>query len=699
MIQFGTSWWLLIPCLALALFAAFLAYRYSPFRPPMPWRILLPALRTCALFLCLALLLRPLWRHSDDRTEPPILAVLADESLSIARHDSLMRATLRSLPPLSVRIQLYGFSNKTRTLADADSLAVSGVRTDIGSALASIRTALADEHMRSVLLLSDGQYNTGRNPLYVASESAVPVYTMAIGDTVEQQDIKISRVVTNEIGYVGTAVPIEIAVLASGFENRPIQVSLAQGGNIRSTVHATLPANGTVLPIRMEYVPQTAGIHQLTARITHLEGEVTHSNNTAALTLEILDSRQRVLVVAGAPHPDLAAIRGLLLREKEREVATLVQKDAHSFYEGALADSLLTYDLIILVGYPGPNANLQVAQRLASSGTRLFFLLTRKTSLNLLRDAFGESLPVIPTQGRSVFEEAVFELTEQGRQHAALQNLAQFSTLQLPPLQYDAVQWQVSPDAVVLAQAKADGVTVKGPFLVVRSRGGLRTAALLGAGTWRWKTLPEDLAEGDPWWPTLFENLVQWLLAPEDNRRVRIRPLQQSFAGTEPIRFGGRVFDESLQAVDGASVVIDVTAPDGSQHPYTLAGLGNGRYSADIGTLPEGAYTYEARAIRLESLLGTDTGGFTVGPPVLEHAETRANLPLLRQIAHRSGGQYLTVHQMDELKHLLEADSTFAPRSVAHTSERALWQWPLPLIVILMLITLEWVLRKRIGMT
>ena len=698
MILFGTGWWLLIPCAALALAAALAAYRRSAFQLPLPWKAVLPALRMGVLFLCLALLMRPLWRHSSARQERPVLAVLADESLSIARHDSTLRSILRDLSSLRADVQLFGFSTATRVLGTADSLATNGVRTDIASALTSIQESLSTEHLRGILLLSDGQYNTGRNPLYVADHAPVPVHTMAIGDTAKQQDIQVRRVATSDNAYVGTEVPIEVSVMASGYENQQVTVALARGAAVVSTARVALPADGTVIPVRMGYIPDAAGVFQLTASVTRLEGEVTHANNQATVTMTVRDNRQRVLLVGGAPHPDLAAMRTFIEREEAREVTSLVQKDAQSFYEGTAPDSLASFDLIILVGFPGPTSSPILAQQLAASGTRLFFVLTRNTSLGLLRDAFGEALPVYPAQGRSLFGEAAFEITPEGRIHAILQDLPPISTLLLPPLQFNATRWQTSPDTRVLARASVGGVDVEGPLLAVRSRSGVRTAALLGAGTWRWQNLPEDLAASDGWWPALLANLLQWLLAPEDDRRVRIEPVQQAFAGGEAISFDGQVLDESLQGVDGASVVIDIIAPDGARYPYTLKGLGGGRYAADIGTLPQGSYTYEVSAQRAQAALGTDQGAFTVGALVLEFMETRANVPLLRQIASRSGGRFLAGNDADDVARVLRADSAFATKTSLDTTELPLWHWPLLLAFILSLLTAEWVLRKRIGL-
>ena len=698
MIHLGSYGWLLIPCAVLSLLAAYFAYRRSPVQPAMPWRAVLPGLRFFALLLCLLLLLQPLWRSTTTRDEAPILALLVDESLSVARHDSLLAATLSSLPAVDADVRLFGFGDGSRAVPEVDSLQKEAVRTNIAEALEHVQDDLAEEHVQAILLLSDGQYNTGRNPRYTAAESAVPVHAMAMGDTTAQRDVRLQRVATNELGYRGVELPLDVTVLSEGFEGQQVTLTVAERGQPLHTVRRALPPDGIVLPVSMQYMPTTPGLIQLTVSITHLEGETTHVNNSMTVTVNVLDRRQRLLVIAGAPHPDVAAMQDMLRADEEREVVMRVQKDRQSFYEGTIPDSLDAFDLVLMAGYPTRASMPSLAQQIAMSGVPLLFVLSEQTDLTLLRGTFGPVLPVAPVDSRPLFMEAALELTPGGRRHAALQGLPSVVTESLPPLQYLATEWQVSPDAVTLGVANVSGVNIQAPLLVTRSREGVRTAALLGAGSWRWMNLPEDLTHSDNWWPALFENLVQWLLAPEDDRLVRVSPAHDTFGGTEAVQFTGQVYDESLNGVDGATLSLNVTAPGGERYPHTMRGIGGGRYVADLGTLPEGSYSYAASASLGESALGTDNGTFAVGALVLEYAETRANVPLLRQIAIQSGGTYLPPGDLSVLNNVLRADSTFAPRAVESTNERALWQWPVLLGVVLVLLTAEWVLRKRVGM-
>ena len=87
--------------------------------------------------------------------------------------------------------------------------------------------------------------------------------------------------------------------------------------------------------------------------------------------------------------------------------------------------------------------------------------------------------------------------------------------------------------------------------------------------------------------------------------------------------------------------------------------------------------------------------GFKVEPRETgELTQLAANEELLRQMAGVSGGQYLREENVDKLATLL------APMSQGRVEEidTILWQswwWFIPIILLL---TLEWILRKRAGM-
>ena len=711
-LSFSLNPWLLVVCAVVAAALTYWTYRRTVPRVSTARLAVLQGLRFAALFIVLFLLFEPIWRQFLRDERPPVLAVLVDDSQSLGLEAesegqpldlaATMRQTVGTLPPVDGQTRLFAFGSDVRALDAADSLHFGGARTNIAQALDYVRDALQDQNLRGVLLISDGQYNTGRNPLYQAERYPVPIHTVAVGDTLRRRDLQIRRVTTNDIAYVEAELPVQIGLRAEGFSGEQVIVSLFRSGQLLGSSSVRLPEGTAEVPVDLTYTPSEEGLQQLSVTVTQLPGEVTYRNNSESFAVRVLKNKQRILLLAAAPSPDLATVRQLLQQDGNTEIVSFVQKGPRAFYEGAFRATLTDFDLMVLVGFPGRGADaaaLQRVARAATDGTPLLFLLTRQTDLAAVRNALADVLPVSPQRNRTGFDEASFVATPRGEQHPILeipQRPTSFGGL--PPLLYNQSRWQASPDARVLATIDMRGVQLDDPLLVIRRRTGSRSAALLGSGTWRWKNLPDDLDAYATFWPALFDNLTQWLTTPEDDRRVRVVPVQEIFGGGEAIQFTGQVYDESLNPVGDASVTMEVTAPDGARYPYTMEAVGNGRYVLDVGTLPEGTYSYEASGTRNDVTLGTDNGSFAVGALTLEFKETRANAALLRQIAQRSGGQFFTPTALGTLPGALASDGTFTPVRFEEARETELWHLPIFFIIVVLLLTTEWVLRKRSGM-
>ena len=367
--SFGMSPWLLAASFFAAGAAAIWLYRRTTPALPRGKRIVLGALRFCALFFILLLLLEPVLRLVRHAEKEPVVAVLIDDSASLrlasgadtslAVAQARIRDILQHIPPAArgadVRYIRFGSDLDAGELPrfEPDSLALSAFRTNIAQALASTEERLRDENLRAVLLVSDGRYNTGRNPLYVSERYPVPVFTAVVGDTLRRQDIRVQRVLTNEVAYVGAELPIEVGIRAEGMGGHRITVSLAADGETITSRTLEIPPGNAEIVVDLSVTPGSEGFQRYTVAITELPDEVTHRNNRESLAVRVLSSKRRILLVAAAPGPDVAAIRRLLARNAAFEVSPFVQKSAGAFYEDAFPASLADFDVIVLAGYPG----------------------------------------------------------------------------------------------------------------------------------------------------------------------------------------------------------------------------------------------------------------------------------------------------------------------------------------------------------
>ncbi len=717
-LSFGQSLWWIVPALLAAALLTWWTYRRTVPALTGAMRWLVPTIRFLTLSTILFLLTEPLIQREESIVTDPILVIAVDESesLSVTGDPALadtaritaLRRLLDTVPTDRIpgRLSIVGFGSDVRDISVsgswADSLLFSQQRTDISRMLQHVQNDTRHDNLGAVLIVSDGQHNSGRNPVFVAERSPVPVLTTVVGDTTLRRDLYVRSVVANDIGYLGTELPVRAVVRADGIDAASVTVSLLIDG-VQQDAQTIQISPRTEATVDLSFTADAPGLKRMTVAVTRLPNETTYRNNVETSAIQILDAKKRVLILGSAPGPDITAIRNLLDADTDVDVTTTVFRSASEQYGAPLPDDLGEFDLVILAGYPGARVPSEHAASVASRikpETGLLFLLARDSDLAKLNRYFGDRLPVQTSTIRTDFLEATLNVTNQGRAHPVLESvdLSQTDWDRMPPVQYNATSWRLNASARLLASARIRGTNLPDPMLAVRQDPSGRSAVLLAAGTWRWHNLPEDLESYDAVWPDLLRNAVTWLTVENDDRRVRVQPSATTFAASDRIRFSGQVYDESLQPVSDAAVQIDVRSPDGRVFPFAMDAAGNGRYTLQTDALPGGSYSYQATASSDGVELGRDEGSFVVGDLALEFKETRADPQLMRQIAARAGGSVIAPADLSRLDEILGAMDGFQPKIEYASRETELWRRYVFLAVLVVLLTLEWFLRKRNGL-
>lgn len=712
-LTFGLPGWYLLPCALVAAGATWWLYRTTIPDLPGAQRFLLGSLRFLALFLIAFLLLEPILQRLQKRTVEPVVGLLVDQSESMLLADSLLgeagvpiQQALRQLgnETDALNVRTFGFGASVSEIPSADSLRFTHSRTDIAQALDRLRAELVNEPLAAVILVSDGLYNTGANPLHLADRYPVPVFSVAHGDSSARRDVRIDGVITNNLSYAGSEVPVQVRIRNDGVPEAPLQVTLFDGSAVIGTITTALPSPGSERMVEMAFEAAEPGLRALRVVITRYEDEVTWRNNETRFDVQVLDQKKSIFLVAGAPSPDVAAVRRLLEADDTASLTVRTQKPDGSWQEGAFPSDFDDIDLIVAVGFPGastPPADAARVTDAVASGTPMLFLMDRSLSLPGLQRSFASLLPLQPRSIRPGYMDGTIQQTPAAASHAVFDiDERRDGSLwrRLPPISLSETQWEAAAGATVLATSEIRGVALPDPVLAVMRRGQVKTAALTAHGIWRWTLVPEDLESEAARFTQLMGNLVQWLYAADDDRLVRVAPVESSFAEGEPVLFRGEVYDEALRPLPDASLTLRLTSPGGQVFPYEMQPQGNGRFLMDLGALPAGSYTFEAVAAFEDAEVGTDRGAFSIGRRTLEYRQTRADFDLMRQLAARSGGSMVTSSDVSGLADAIRSASTFQPTDASSISQIRLWQRFPFLALILLFLTVEWFFRKRWGM-
>jgi hypothetical protein len=676
-------------------------------------RIALIALRGAALSILCFLLFEPVLNLRSTERLAPAVALLVDDSKSLTVQDGgVPRATtVRELlgsgeiDALDNRGELvpFVFAGSARRLEkrSPDSLRFAGGETDIGAALLAAQQQLAEKNLRAVVLVSDGNVTAGRNPLYAAEALGAPVYVIGVGDSTPKKDLLVARVLANAIAYVETRLPVDAIVRGSGLEAGTVQVTLSEGGSVVDRATVAVQAGGGEYPVSLSYTPKSEGVKKLTVDVAAVPGEATAKNNRSTFFVKALKSRMTIVLVAGAPSPDVSLIEQVLARDRNMALSMYVRKAGAAWYGNAPTQKTFDdADCILLVGYPtsasGSEALPLIRAAMERANRPLFLLLARDSDLPRLRAGLDAFLPFDVVQWRKEETQVFAEPAADARTHPVMATgIAPDVWAKLPPLFKTESSFKTRPGAQTLATMKINGIAFNEPVLLLRRINRSKVVAGTAYGFWRWQ-LAHDAGDGRvP--DLLIANAIRWLTTREDDKRVRIAAAREFFDSGEPVELTGQVYDETYEPVDDAEVTVSVRGPAGEQ-TVVLTPFGAGRYAGRIDGGAEGDYTFSGAATRDGKELGRDNGRFSVGELNVEFLETALNNQALRALAARTGGRYFPAADIRGLADAVTSRGDFAPRELTEQRDIQLWNALGLLAAAVLLFAAEWYLRKQAGM-
>ncbi len=711
------GWFVLF--LFISVFFTFFIYRWT--NPPVSkWlRYCLICLRALALILVLFILLEPVLSLNWQRTQSPILAILADNSASMRLKD---KAGVRGdfVQEILNSSEIKNLADKNQInyhLFDAqlndwkpglDSVKFNGDGTNISGALKALQEKYADEYLRGIILITDGADNLGENPIRSVENFAIPIFTIGIGDSSEPRDVLISKIFTNQITYLNNKLPIEVTVKSTGYENQRVQVQLKDEKKIIATENIVLSGATLEKKISFEYIPQTEGLLKLEAVIPPLEGELTTHNNRQVFYVNVLKNRMKVLLVAGGPSADLLFLKRTLQKNENIELKTFVEKSGGEFYEGRFSanSQLKEFDCLIFLDFPrrssAPNVLTSLLGAIQQNEAPLLFLAGPGVAYNRLsplQDVFPVQLNISQTRERAV----QIKLTSEGNLHPVFRLTEEISEnaqswLDLPPIFYPFVNLTKTSVGKVIAEVDkaSSGLPTSLPeqpviaLSQIRSR---KVAAILGYELWRWNFLLAGRDAETELYGSFFNRMIRWLVTREEDKRVKIQPNKKIYRGGEPIEFQAQVYSEDYRPMDDAEVRVNLKKQS-DEHEIILQSAGNGRYIRSIQVLAAGEYEYQGKATAGDILIGDDSGKFSVEPFSLEFQSTRMEAANLQKMAAITGGQYFTINNYQRLPEYID----FPLKKVTIAREWELWNKLGLLVALMIFLATEWFVRKKKGM-
>jgi hypothetical protein len=686
------TWYILFCALLGAAFAAVLYYKDTTFKNQTPWLTrALAALRWLAATLMAILLLTPILKTTVTEIKKPVVVLAQDvsESIGVAIRDTPQyKANFEALATSlgeKYEVRQYAFGEKVR---EGVSFQFKDKLTNASDMIKNIYDLYSGQNLGALVIATDGIYNEGSSPLYAAAKLNAPVYTIALGDTTPKKDLTVKKVFHNNIAYLGDKFNVQIDIGANNCAGGNTVLSVAKvdgAGNatIVSTTPIAINKNDFFFTKEITLDASQAGVQRFRVSVTGINGEMTTANNVKDFYVEVLDARTKILLLASAPHPDIAALDEAIGLNKNYTLTTATLND--------LKSNVADFDFVVLHQIPsltnGADAVLNILD--SKKIPRLYIIGSQSDTRKLTT---SQTLMSMSSDGKNT-DDVQAILNPSFNLFTLDNNLNQISGFN--PIITPYGDFKEIGGGQVLMYQRIGKVETKKPLIMLGESNGTKTGIFAAEGFWKWRLFDfaqhqnHDLTDG------LMSKIIQYLSVKEDKRKFRTMTDKNVYRENEPVQFQAELYNNSYELVNEPDVSLILTDAQSKQFPFTFNKTGNA-YALNAGILPVGNYTYKS----ITSVGGQKLeagGAFSVQPIQVELFETTADHAVLRALSNQFGGAMVYQKDMVALADSIKAKTSIKP--IMYTTNKTQSAMNLKWIfgILIGLLALEWFLRRYFG--
>ena len=656
-----------ILCLLMGAAYAYFLYNKNTFEGKSWLPKFMAFLRFIVVSILTFFLLEPFVRSLLIDKEKPIIVVGIDQSESMQGAAQLEElelgiSELQNTLSDDHQVDIYAVGTNTTLL---DSFYFQEKATNYESFFQKLSDVYSHRNVTAVVLASDGLYNQGSNPLYIEYPFQAPLYTIALGDTIPQRDVSINKINCNDLVFLGNSFPLQISLQAQFCSGENVQLSIWEGQNQLYEEDIVVSDDYQRFQTRVILSADEVGIHRYQVRLSNVNGEQNKYNNIENVFVEILESRQNILLLTESAHPDINALTMAIEQNNNYEVYHQFVKDFNGDYS---AYSLLIAFHIEINKAPIPTFYVWGANN-----------NSQQTDWLQLNAFGGQSSEVLV----KCEDFSYFQIDEEWDIWAQ----------QLPPLVVPFADINYLMNCQNIFSQTENGIATNRPILTFHQGQKHRQAIWLGEGLWKWRLFEYAQKESHQLFDGLIQQCVQFLAVKEDKRQFRVK-LPKKIYEHENLSISAQLYDANYELLNEPDVTIFLRNLKGIEFSYTLNKTMQS-YELAISDLDEGQYQYEVKVISA----GEEhirTGQFTVMPLQLEQRQKQANHQLLYKLADMYEGELFYTSQIEALQHsIFSLESKTISYSRVKLSELLNQRWIF--FLLLVFLSLEWFLRKRNG--
>ncbi len=639
--------------------------------------------------MLLFLLLGPFVEMRRSVLEKPTVVLLHDNSASLVLQKDSTKIRTEYLAAYQKFVadlyKTYAVDEYTfgSGLVYDSALNFSEKETNISQALEDLAVRYYNQNLGAVVLASDGIYNAGENPKYATQNlpATTPIYTVALGDTVQECDNVIAKVLHNKIAFRNNPFTVKISVESHALKGKRSTLTIKENDAVVFETSFTASSAHVFKTLDCKLKSNEIGKKMYTVSLTYFDEEISEKNNTYTFAVDVLESRQKILLAYEAVHPDVAALRRAIESNKNYDCQVVRLSEVNSL-------DIPSYNCVILVGLPTAFGNGKaILSQVVEAGVPSLVVYNQAASVEALNaqnvgvtiENFRNSYDEVKPAYQSDF--SLFQLDEASKTMLE----------QAPPLIAPFGSYSVGAQSKVLCSQIVGTIEVSRPLVAFSQIKNTKTGVVLGEGLWRWRLFDKKVNGSFAAFDSFVNKMIAYLALTEKRELFSVNG-ENIISDNQDALFTAELYDKSYEPMPNQEISMTVRNEKGKEFPFSFIPNDN-FYVLNAGKFPQGKYTYKA-SVKIDGGVLTKSGSFFVLPLQTEYKQTRANHDLLASLSEQSGGVMVYPNEFDKLREAIQSNQNIV--AVSHTMRNRSLVLDLPLILIIIIVTAsaEWFFRK-----
>ena len=628
--------------------------------------------RFALITILLFLLIDPVVKTVNKVIEKPIVVVLQDASSSVKENTfNQLNNFVNDLDGFDV--YKYNFSDN---LYDNFTESNNGKFTDISKAFDQISSSFANRNLSSVVIASDGLINSGVNPLY-NNNINVPIHTICLGDTNYYSDNLISDVKHNDIVFLGNSFQSEIYIESNKYKGKKITLLLKNNGKTFYDEEIEIKSNNQFFKILVEIPTTEIGVQLYTAELVPIEGEKNTENNLYKFYVDVVENKYNILLVHDGSHPDIASFVNVINQNKDFNLDVMKSKE-FNFNEDE-------YNLLII--HSISKENTEFIKKIKSL-ENLPILIFCKQDFKF----YSELIPNVDFIKKSNNSEVFSSVNNDFLNFNFSEKLTDLIDNSTPITTAFGI-FNLSNNIEVAINQKIGNTISDLPILLFDENNGRKIGVIFGEGFWRWKLKDYRLNKNNESFNEFYNSISQYLILKDDKSKFRLF-YDKEINENQEIIFKAQVYDDNFKLDNKYDIKLVLTDSKNKEYEF-LFDRNQDQYILNIGNLQ--ADNYELFA-KVEKRNLEKFGKISIKEIQLEKLSLVANHQLLYALSQSSGGNSFYPSNFSSLIDLINENQNKNSLLILEDKLKQLIDFEWILLILLSLISLEWLVRKYNGL-